>query len=262
MQNPALFIAFFVMAFLALGCTKPPTEEPPVKRSGKSILDVYISNVDANFPPVVHIDSVHNIVNVYLGDKPYIGNLSLSFKLSPGAHIDAGYSDFRVPQTYVVNAEDGSTRNYTVIVTQVGLGWRLENILPANLLSAYQDFCYDQNNNNLTIKLGCGPDPVTGAFRTVVYLIFPGKTLNDNLVGSYWVGSLPGATASVELDLVSGSSAQYYHNPNGGTLTISSYDPVNKLITGYLSDVRFNTLLQPSSEHYYMYGDFYNVPLN
>lgn len=262
MQNPALFIAFFVMAVLALGCKDTTTVDEPTKRSGKSILEVYVSNADADFPPVVHIDSVQNVVHVYINDKPFIGNMSLSMKVSPGAVISGGYLDYRAPQNYVVTAEDGSTRSYTVIVTQVGLGWRLENILPANLLNAYQDFCYDQNNNNLTIKLGCGPDPVTGAFRTVVYLIFPGKTLNDNLVGSYWTGSLPGATASVELNLASGSSAQYYNNPNGGTLTISNYDPVNKLITGYLSDVRFNTLLQPSSEHYYMYGNFYNVPLN
>ncbi len=261
MPNLVLFIAFLLSTILSLGCKDQSTIDEPTKLSGKSILGVLVLNADANFPPVIQIDSANNIVNIYLGENPAISNLSLAFKLSSGAYLNSSPTDFRTPKTLVVTAEDGSTRSYTVIVTQIGLGWQLENILPADLISAYQDFCFDQNNNRLTIKLGCGPDPLTGAFRTVVYLILPGKTLNDNLIGSYQVGALPGSAASVEMNLASGNSSQYYYGPDQGTLTISSYNSVNKLITGSLSNVRFNTLLQPSTEHYYMYGDFYNVPV-
>lgn len=88
---------------------------------------------------MVQIDSVQDVVYIFIGDNPSIFDVSLHIKVSPGARIDHGYSDFTPPQTYTVIAEDGSTRDYTVIVSQVKLGWRVNNSpLPEYLSNVYK----------------------------------------------------------------------------------------------------------------------------
>lgn len=262
MQNPALFIVFFTIAILALGCTKQPTDDPTVKRSGKSILEVRVLNDNPDFPAVIQIDSVHDIVNIYTSYQPYVVNVSLFVKVSPGAELLNNYTDFTIPRTYTVKAEDGSLRSYTIIVSQVQFVWQLENIIPSTLLSVYQNICYSTINNKLTIDLGCGTNTGAGTLNTHVNVILPGKTLNDNLVGNYNIGPLPGSQASVDVEIKTGfSSSQYYTKPDQGILKILYYDPINKIISGSITQAGFNTLLQPSTEHYYLSGDFYNVPL-
>lgn len=259
MKNSILFNAFLALIIFAFGCTKDSPVDEPTGRSGKSILAVTVGNADGDFPPVIQIDSIQNVVKIYIGHNPSITDMSLMITVSPGARLENSYSDFRTPKTYTVTAEDGSTRQYTVIVSQAKFSWRINStILPGYFDNVYKEFCNDGNNNRLTINIGCGPGPSTGFFKTYIEIILPGKTLNDNLIGAYAIGPLPGSSSSIAVVLGSGFSSQSFSNPDQGTLTITSYDNVRKLISGYISSARFNTI---PPDYYFLSGDFYNIPL-
>lgn len=97
---------------LVLACsTCDEAETGPNLRSEKAILQVSVPGVNAT----VIIDSVKNQVKVYLpSHTPSLRNLNLVIRTSPGASILTGYTDFTMPHTYTVRAENGSTRDYAI----------------------------------------------------------------------------------------------------------------------------------------------------
>jgi len=93
---------------------------PACPSSDKEIISVSFQDAPGSFDPIVQIDNDLNEVWIRIGKvfpTSDITNLSFDVEVSSGATTSTLPSNYLEPQSVTVTAEDGSSQEYTIIVS-------------------------------------------------------------------------------------------------------------------------------------------------
>lgn len=246
-----------LLTILHWHCEK--TDPAPGNLSGEN----YILSVTVNGSPVAHrIDNALNRVTIHLpshtGD---IKNLGLRLEVSPKASVPFGYTDFSIPQTYSIVAENGDIRTYKVVVSQLNMYWKTTG--SPEPIAIPSDYCTQTLSGFFRLNLGCGPnDPTTGVFRDHVLIDFRNQSPSTLEAGTWNIGAFPAHSVNVSFGKNNGSSLRFYTDPVAGTAYVSQVNRDTQTCSGSIGNATFNVFQQPTGEYYFLSGNFYNVPFN
>ena len=203
------------------GSTKNYTITVTIQQSQKSTEKDFLTYSINGVPGVIS----GNTITLTLPSGTSLANLSAVYTTSPKSTVTTGANttNFTNPVTYVVTAEDGSTKTYIVTVT-------INSTNPNSLADL--------------ISFGFSNPNVTGVISGKnVTLTVPTGTYVKSLVASFVVS--PGATVKVSnITQISNGSVIDYSAPV--TFVITSQD--GKTINSYVVNVNLTPLLSPEKE--------------
>ena len=203
------------------GSTKNYTITVTIQQSQKSTEKDFLTYSINGVPGVIS----GNTISLTLPSGTSLANLSAVYTTSPKSTVTTGANttNFTNPVTYVVTAEDGSTKTYIVTVT-------INSTNPNSLADL--------------ISFGFSNPNVTGVISGKnVTLTVPTGTYVKSLVASFVVS--PGATVKVSnITQISNGSVIDYSAPV--TFVITSQD--GKTINSYVVNVNLTPLLSPEKE--------------
>lgn len=249
-----ILITCFVLFTSITACDKMPDE--PVLSGENDIVSLTVNNNSVAYT----IDQTQRKVFIQLpGFTVDINNMNLNLVVSPRARIPFGYTNFSIPQVYTIEAENGTQKQYTIIVSQVNM-YRSLNNAPGEPINIVAGNCIEQSPGFLRMNLGCGyTDPATGQFRSAVLIDFLNQTPATLQTGNWQVGTLPNYSVSTSFGIGNFSSLQNYNNPVSGSVSITNIE--QNTCSGSISNATFNLFNPPTGEYYYLFGTFYNIPL-
>ena len=220
-----------------------------------------------SYPAIVKIIEDSHLVLINIGLDGDITHLTYIVKVSPGATVINQPTNLSVPDQLIIQAEDGSSQNYKIIVTQVK-GWFL-NVHSANfsvsrpMRAIYQKAVayYKYDNNGCSIELNYIDSKIKGNDdQDYVRLFFNPIAIARDLKGTFTITpyTYSVATCTFGFSPYPGSTGtgHFELSPSRGTITITAHDRTNNLISGVFTDIHYNVGTYPN---YGISGEFTNV---
>ena len=240
------------------------------KLSEKQIMALTIPHSGSSqYTPVVKIDQISHRIYINVGQEYELTKLSYLVKVSPGATLVQKPENVSNPVELAVQAEDGSSLIYTLIVSKATGGFATQHtasqIFVRQMRAIYRctkAFESKENPSSGTTGVSIELDhcDLTGQDNEdYVRLFLRNKTLASNLIGTYSL--VPNGTASCQFSYKKdlGSWASKF-SPFEGTLVITGYDRLNQVISGRFENIGFKDLGEEYPRQV-ISGAFFNIPV-
>jgi hypothetical protein len=253
---------------------EPVSVEPEPKKTSKEITSF---EFDGFTDEVVRIDQANGKIQIFAAWQsnwslqPSIRHSGVSVFPDPGEK-----QNFTNPVKYTITAEDGSKKDYLVVVSSAWLSvGDVTSAASVAILSGDSHFYKILHANESvrdggkTIGLDIGQEdvryPKRGSRYFGVSLIVP--IVNNTFVTTHTFNTrrnypykFPQATSY--LGTYTNTSGAGKFTPESGSITISGYDTTNKLVSGSFKNIKFlNNSFFEAYPHYLITGGFMNVPM-